>query len=131
MIEPGRISIPVKIAVAATVILLITAGIMVVFGSREWKGLETLITASMLVPLSALFWPFFETGGYIVLFGIDYARQAIWRRRQKELAKAGEDIAKARAEGYRLGYDARMAEENGSNDGNGLNPRSGDSDDNR
>ena len=124
MIEPGRISIPVKIAVAATVILLITTGIMVVFGSREWNGLETLITASMLVPLSALFWPFFETGGYIVLFGIDYARQAIWRRRQKELAKA-------REEGYRLGYDARVAEENGSNDGNGPSPRRGDSNDNR
>ena len=131
MIEPGRISIPVKIAVAAAVILLMTIGIMVVFGSREWNGLETLITASMLVPLSALFWPFFETGGYIVLFGIDYARQAIWRRRQKELAKALEDIAKAREEGYRLGYDARVAEENGSNDGNGPSPRYGDADDHR
>ena len=128
MIEPGRISIPVKIAVAASVILLITAGIMVVFGSSEWKGLETLITASMLVPLSALFWPFFETGGYIVLFGIDYARQAIWRRRQKDIAQAREE---GREEGYRLGYDARMTEENGGKDGNGQNPRRGDSDDNR
>ena len=124
MVEPGRIIIPVKIAVAAAVILLITIGMIVAFGSREWKGLETLIAASMLVPLSALFWPFFEIGGYIVLFGIDYARQAIWRRRQK-------DIAKARGEGYRLGYDARVAEENGGNDGNGQNPPRGDSNDNR
>ncbi len=45
-----------------------------------------------------------------MLFGIDYARQAMWRKRQQEVEKAREE---GRREGYRLGYDARAAEENG------------------
>ena len=44
-----------------------------------------------------------------MLFGIDYARQAIWRKRQQE-------IEKARKEGYKQGYEARLAEENGHDD---------------
>ena len=122
--EPRKsISVPVKIAVAATVILLVNAAAMLIVGERKWRGLETLITAADLTPLSALFWPLFETGGYAMLFGIDYARQAIWQRRQKELAKAREEINKAREEGreegYRLGFDAGVADErrrrNGAN----------------
>ena len=66
----------------------------------------------MLTPLSALFWPLIEAGGYIMLFGIDAARQAIWRRWQNSLAQAREEGIK---EGYRLGYDARAAEENRQN----------------
>lgn len=50
-----------------------------------------------------------------MLFGIDYARQTIWRRKQKELAKACK-------EGYRLGFDDGVAQErerqNGSNGNN-------------
>ena len=44
-----------------------------------------------------------------MLFGIDYARQAIWRKRQRELEKA-------RKEGYKQGYETRLAEENGHDD---------------
>ena len=106
MNQPKSFNIPVKIAVAATVILLVDAVILTVFGERDWKGLSTLLTAAELTPLSALFWPLVETGGYTMLFGIDYARQAIWRKQQKELEKA-------REEGYKKGYEARMAEENG------------------
>lgn len=106
MNQPKSFNIPVKIAVAAIVILLVDAAILIVFGERDWKGLSTLLTAAELTPLSALFWPLVETGGYAMLFGIDYARQAIWRRRQQELEKA-------REEGFRKGYEARMAEENG------------------
>ena len=116
MKEPKRISIPLKIAVAAVVILLVTAAIMLIFGDRKWQGLETLLTASMLTPLSALFWPLIEAGGYIMLFGIDAARQAIWRRWQNSLAQAREEgIEEGIKEGYRRGYDARAAEENRQN----------------
>lgn len=44
-----------------------------------------------------------------MLFGIDYARQAIWRKRQQEIKKAR---AEGREEGYTEGYNARTAEEN-------------------
>jgi flagellar biosynthesis/type III secretory pathway protein FliH len=59
-----------------------------------------------------------------MLFGIDCARQAIWQRRQKEVAEARaegqeEGIEVGREEGYRLGFDAGVAEErrrrNGAN----------------
>ncbi len=106
MNQPKPFNVPVKIAVAAIVILLVDAVILILFGERDWNGLSTLLTAAELTPLSALFWPLVETGGYAMLFGIDYARQAIWRKRQQELEKA-------REEGYRLGYEARVAEENG------------------
>ena len=131
--EPRKpISIPVKIAVAATVILLVNAAAMLIVGERKWMGLETLITAADLTPLSALFWPVFETGGYAMLFGIDYARQAIWQKRQKELAKAREEINKAREEGYRLGYDAGVADERIRRNGaNGHNWMFGGPDDDR
>ena len=75
-----------------------------------------------------------------MLFGIDYARQAIWQRRQKEVAEARaegqeegievgreegievgreegievgreEGIEVGREEGYRLGFDAGVSEE--------------------
>ena len=123
--EPRKpISIPVKIAVAATVILLVNAAAMLIVGERKWRGLETLITAADLTPLSALFWPLFETGGYAMLFGIDYARQAIWQKRQKELAKA-------REEGYQSGYDAGVADERERRNGaNGHNWMYGGPDDN-
>lgn len=124
--EPKKpISIPIKIAVAATVILLVNAAFMLIVGDRNWRGLETLITAADLMPLSALFWPLFETGGYAMLFGIDYARQAIWQKRQKE-------VAKAREEGYRRGYDAGVADERDRRNGaNGHNWMYGGSDDDR
>ena len=86
---------------------------LIISGEREWKGLTTLLTAADLTPLSALFWPLVETGGYTMLFGIDYARQAIWRKRQQEIDKArSEGLKEGREEGYRLGYEARLAEEN-------------------
>ena len=111
----ASIGIPTKIAVAATVILLLNAAASLILGDRQWRGLETLIAAADLTPLSALFWPLFEMGGYVMLFGIDYARQAIWKRRQKELAEA-------RAEGYQIGYEAGAAEERQRiNDANGHN----------
>lgn len=110
MNQPESFNIPVKIAVAAIVILLVDAVILVVFGERDWNGLPTLLTAAELTPLSALFWPLVETGGYTMLFGIDYARQAIWRKRQQEVEQAREE---GRQEGYKKGYEARMAEENG------------------
>lgn len=130
--EPRKpISIPVKIAVAAAVILLVNASILLIVGDGKWLGLETLITAADLTPLSALFWPLFETGGYVMLFGIDYARQAIWQRRQKEIAAARDEgmeqgIEQGRQErmeeGYRIGYDAGVADErNRRNGANGHN----------
>ncbi len=110
MNQPKSFNIPVKIAVAAIVILSVDAVILILFGERDWKGLSTLLTAAELTPLSALFWPLVETGGYAMLFGIDYARQAIWRKRQQEVEKARSE---GREEGYRLGYNARVSEENG------------------
>ena len=48
-----------------------------------------------------------------MLFGIDYAREAIWRRNQRRLAEArAEGREKGREEGFKLGYQARIAEEN-------------------
>ena len=126
--EPEPISIPSKIAVAALGILLITTALVVVFGDRQWHGLETLVTASMLVPLSTALWPLVEVGGNKVLFGIDAARRAIWRRDmklyeaglEKGLA-AGEEkgFAAGEEKGYQRGYDARAAEETRQNGGNG------------
>ena len=113
MEQPKSINVPVKIAVAAIVILLVDAVIMIAFGERDWKGLPTLLIAAELTPLSALFWPLVETGGYTMLFGIDYARQAIWRKRQQEVERAREQ---GREEGYKQGYEARLAEENGHDD---------------
>ena len=148
MQEPNRFSIPVKIAVAAIVILLVDAALVAIFDERRWQGFDTLLAAAQLTPLSALFWPLFETGGYTVLFGIDYARQAIWERRQKEAAKAQaaeerrqEELAQAlakgreegreqgREEGYQLGYAAGVAEERRRTNGNGHNWMFGDYDD--
>lgn len=137
MREPPRFSVPVKIAVAALAILLVNAIILLTFGNREWHGLDTLITASTLTPLSALTWPLFETGGYMVLFGIDYARQAIWERRQRAEEQAREteerrqkELAQAREEGFRLGYDAGIADERQRQNGvNGHNWMFGSYDD--
>ena len=146
--EPEPISIPSKIAVAALGILLITTALVVAFGDRQWHGLETLVTASMLVPLSTALWPLVEVGGNKVLFGIDAARRAIWRRdlRLYEAGlKAGEEkgfvageekgfaageekgfaageekgLAAGEEKGYQRGYDARAAEETRQNGGNG------------
>ena len=114
--EPPPISIPSKIAVAALGVLLITMAMMLIFGDRKWHGLDTLLTASILVPLSTALWPLVEVGGNKLLFGIDAARRAIWQRDRKMYEaglKAG--IAEGRAEGveegYQQGYDARAAEE--------------------
>ena len=142
MREPRRFSIPVKIAAAAAFILLVDAAIILVFGDRKWKGLETLAAAAILTPLSALFWPLFEVGGYVVLFGIDYARQAIWERNQRRLEEAREikelqqkELAQARdegrEEGYKLGYDAGTAAERKRINGNGHNWMFGGYDDHR
>ena len=106
MKPPDPIETASKIAVAAAGILLVTVVMLMVFGDRQWKGLETLLTASMLVPLATISWPLVELGGNRMLFGIDAARQAIWRRQQKELADAREE---GRKEGYQLGYDAGVA----------------------
>ena len=114
--EPPPISIPSKIAVAALGVLLIAMTMMLIFGDRKWHGLDTLLTASILVPLSTALWPLVEVGGNKLLFGIDAARRAIWQRDRKMYEaglKAG--IAEGRAEGveegYQQGYDARAAEE--------------------
>ena len=106
--EPPPISIPSKIAVAALGVLLVTMAMMLIFGDRKWHGLDTLLTASILVPLSTALWPLVEVGGNKLLFGIDAARRAIWQRDRKMYEaglKAGID------EGYQQGYDARAAEE--------------------
>ena len=75
-----------------------------------------------------------------MLFGIDYARQAIWQKRQKELAKAREEINQAREkgreegreEGYQRGYDAGVADERERRNGaNGHNWMYGGPDDDR
>ena len=118
--EPEPISIPSKIAVAALGILLITAALVAVFGDRKWQGLETLVTASMLVPLSTALWPLVEVGGNKVLFGIDAARRAIWRR-DRNLYEAG--LKAGEEKGYQRGYDARAAEEMRQNGGNGRTSR--------
>ena len=66
-----------------------------------------------------------------MLFGIDYARQAIWERRQKAAEKAQKDLEKAREEGieegrqegidqgYKLGYEAGVSDERLRRNGNG------------
>ena len=105
--QPESIGTPSKIAVAAAGILLITVVLMMVFGDREWKGLETLLTASMLVPLATVSWPLVEMGGNRMLFGIDAARQAIWQRQQRELAAAREE---GRQEGRAEARDEGRAE---------------------
>ena len=110
--EPPPISIPSKIAVAALGVLLVTMAMMLIFGDRKWHGLDTLLTASALTPLSAVLWPLVEVGGNKLLFGIDAARRAIWQRDRKMYEaglKAG--IAEGVEEGYQQGYDARAAEE--------------------
>ena len=73
----------------------------------------------------------------MVLFGIDYARQAIWERRQRAEAQAQEteerrqkELARAREEGFRLGYDAGIADERQRQNGvNGHNWMFGSYDD--
>ena len=114
--EPPPISIPSKIAVAALGVLLVTMAMMLIFGDRKWHGLDTLLMASALTPLSAVLWPLVEVGVNKLLFGIDAARRAIWQRDRKMYEaglKAG--IAEGRAEGveegYQQGYDARATEE--------------------
>ena len=106
--EPPPISIPSKIAVAALGVLLITMAMMLIFGDRKWHGLDTLLTASALTPLSAVLWPLVEVGGNKLLFGIDAARRAIWQRDRK-MYEAG--LKAGVEEGYQQGYDARAAEE--------------------
>lgn len=73
-----------------------------------------------------------------MLFGIDYARKAIWERRQKDLAEEerrqselaqalaeaqAKGLEKGRAEGreqgYRLGYQAGVADERLRSNGHG------------
>ena len=56
-----------------------------------------------------------------MLFGIDYARQAIWRKRQQEVEEAREE---GRQEGYRQGYEALAAEENGHDNARDQGPAS-------
>ena len=142
MDEPKSINLPVKIAAAALTILAFDAAIITITGDRVWNGLDTLLTAAALAPLAALLWPPVEMGGYIVLFGIDYARKAIWERRQKELAQAqaeeerlqseqaralaeaqAKGLEKGRAEGheegYRLGYQAGVSDERLRSNGHG------------
>jgi len=144
MDEPKSINIPVKIAAAALTILAFDAAIIAIAGDRVWNGLDTLLAAATLTPLAALFWPPVEMGRYIVLFGIDYARRAIWERRQKELAQAEEErrqselaqaLAEAQAkglekgraegraegheEGYLLGFQAGVADERLRSNGHG------------
>ena len=140
MKPPDPIETASKIAVAAAGILLVTVVMLMVFGDRQWKGLETLLTASMLVPLSTVSWPLVEMGGNRMLFGIDAARQAIWRRQQKELAEARdagreegleegreEGLEKGRKEGreeaYQQGYDAGISDAQRRNGSNGHNRR--------
>ena len=110
--EPPPISIPSKIAVAALGVLLITMVMMLIFGDRKWHGLDTLLTASALTPLSAVLWPLVEVGGNKLLFGIDAARRAIWQRDRK-IYEAGLKAGHAEGveEGYQQGYEARAAEE--------------------
>ena len=132
MEQPEPFKTSSKIAVAAAGILLVTVVMLMVFGDRQWKGLETLLTASMLVPLATISWPLVELGGNRVLFGIDEARQAIWRRQQKELAAAreagrAEGLDEGRKEGldegrkegreeaYQQGYDAGVAAQRNGN----------------
>ena len=59
-----------------------------------------------------------------MLFGIDAARRAIWRRDMRLYEaglKAGEEkgFAAGEEKGYQRGYDARAAEETRQNGGNG------------
>ena len=54
MQEPKRFPPRFKILAAATTILIIDAALMLLFGNRKWDGLETLVTAADLTPLSGL-----------------------------------------------------------------------------
>ena len=93
-------SIPIKIAAAAVVILIVDAAILLIFGDRTWRGLETLLTAANLVPLSALFWPIVEALASSLWVGSGYLGRKIRGKWKREPAQA-----------YQSGYAARIAEE--------------------
>ncbi len=108
MQEPKRFPPRFKILAAAITILIINAALVLIFGNRRWEGLETLITAADLTPLSGLFWPVVEVLAGAIFFGVSYLSKKLWlwltglwgkwwkRRLEKE---------------YRRGYNAGMMEE--------------------
>ena len=108
MKAPKRFPPRLKILAAAITVLLINAALMLIFGDGKWAGLETLVTAAELTPLSGLFWPVVEVLSGAIFFCISYiSRKArswltgLWRRWwERRLEKA-----------YRRGYNARMMEE--------------------
>ena len=109
MQEPKRFQPRLKILAAAITILAINAVLSLIFGNRQWKGLETLIMASDLTPLSGLLWIVVEALAGGIFLGICHLvrKFRLWLTRlwnawwQGKLEKA-----------YRKGYNARMAEEN-------------------
>ena len=108
MKAPKRLPPRLKILAAAITVLLINAALMLIFGNRKWAGLETLVTASELTPLSGLLWPVVEALSGAIFFCVSYiGRKArswltgLWRRWW------GRRLEKA----YRRGYNARMMEE--------------------
>ena len=109
MQDPKRFPPRLKILVAAITILAINAVLVLIFGNRQWQGLETLVTASDLTPLSGLLWLVVEALAGGIFLGVCYLGRKIrhwltglW------LAWWQSKIAKA----YQAGYNARMKEEN-------------------
>ena len=118
MQEPQRFPPRFKILSAAATILVINALLVLIFGNRKWDGLETLVTAADLTPLSGLFWPFVEALAGAIFLAVSFTGRKIRRRWttlwnrwwRRKLAKAFQD-----------GYNARVAEEkrdSGSSDEN-------------
>lgn len=109
MQEPKRFQPRLKILAAAITILAINAALVLIFGDRQWKGLDTLVTASDLMPLSGLLWLVVEALAGGIFLGICYLIRkfrrwlaGLWRSWwQGWLEKA-----------YQAGYNARMKEEN-------------------
>ena len=80
MQEPKRFPPRFKILAAATTILIIDAALMLLFGNRKWDGLETLVTAADLTPLSGLFWPLVVALAGAIFLGVGFICRKIRRR---------------------------------------------------
>ncbi len=108
MQEPKRFQPRLKILAAAITILAINAALVLIFGDRQWEGLETLVTASDLIPLSGLLWLVVEALAGGIFLGICY----LGRKFRRWLAGLWRAWWQGRLEkAYWKGYNARMAED--------------------
>ena len=109
MQAPKRFPPRLKVLAAAITILAINAALVLIFGNRQWKGLETLVTASDLTPLSGLLWLVAEALAGGIFLGVCY----LGRKLRRWLAGLWRAWWQSKIEkAYRDGYNARMKEDN-------------------